>query len=70
VILNPALQYGQNSHRCARIRKDRLSQSFSIIVVGGQNQLGFMSSVEILDEGATNWRSGPGKFFNIKMFYI
>ncbi len=55
----PSLIQGQSSHSCARIRSNGSSQSYSIIVVGSTTNLN-LSSVEILDEGATFWRPGPG----------
>ena len=58
----PTLIQGRNGHSCARISQNGSSQAFSIIVVGGYNFYsgGHMSSVEILDEGASSWRPGPG----------
>jgi hypothetical protein len=67
----PSLSIGRNGHSCARIRQNGSSQSFSIIVVGGYNFYagGHMNSVEILDEGASSWRPGPGTFLNKKMIF-
>jgi hypothetical protein len=56
-IQGPTLNYGRDSHSCARIRKGN-SNKFSIIVVGGYNGT-FMTSVEILDESSNEWRIGP-----------
>jgi len=54
----PKLNLDRKSHSCARIRKDSSSYQFSIIVVGGYNG-NYMTSVEMLDEGASEWRHGP-----------
>ena len=57
-IKGPELKIGRSGHVCATIRQDG---KFSIIVAGGYNNMfGFyLSSVEVLDEGATEWRKGP-----------
>jgi hypothetical protein len=55
----PSLKYARNSHSCARIRKNIKSlPEFSIIVAGGVDT-NLLSSVEILDDGASLWRAGP-----------
>ncbi len=67
-IEGPTLNFGREAHSCGRIRKDSSSPLFSIIVVGGvngTNQYGGMKSVEILDEGASEWRNGPDLPFGI-----
>ncbi len=59
-------------HSCGRIRKDSQSQEISILVAGGwggatpTSQEGhLLSSVEILDLGAREWRSGPDLPFGV-----
>jgi hypothetical protein len=54
----PQLKKGRAAHSCGRIRKNRQSQDFSILVVGGYDGFTF-SSVEILDLDANEWRKGP-----------
>ncbi len=63
----PNLNQGRYGHGCGRIRQNGSSQASSIIVVGGYNFYngGHMSSVEILDEGATFWRPGPGNCLSL-----
>ena len=50
----PTLMSKRDSHTCAKIKKSRQSSQYSIIVAGGYNG-GEMSSVEILEEGASEW---------------
>ena len=45
-------------HSCGKIKKDSQSNHESVIVAGGENDV-YMSSVEILDAGASEWRTGP-----------
>lgn len=50
-------RFGQS---CGRIRANSLrSQDLSIIVAGGYDGEPFLTSVEILDHGSNDWRSGP-----------
>ncbi len=46
-------------HSCARAHSNEFGLQFSIIAAGGYGVGGFLSSVEILDQGATSWRNGP-----------
>jgi hypothetical protein len=56
----PPLKYSRHIHSCSRIRKNANDLlEFSIIAVGGYNNSGSMTSVELLDEGASQWRDGP-----------
>jgi N-acetylneuraminic acid mutarotase len=56
----PELKYKREFHSCGRIRRDKDSQEMSIIVAGGMlDDESFLSSVEILDEGSSEWRTGP-----------
>ena len=64
-IQGPTLNLGRNDHSCARIRKDASNLEFSTIVVGGYNGT-IMKSVEILDDGASEWRNGPDLPFGIR----
>ena len=57
-VAGPRLLYGRDSHSCGKIKKDSQSNQESVIVVGGWN-VPLMSSVEILDAGASVWRTGP-----------
>ncbi len=63
----PQLKKERAIHSCGRIRKNSQSQDFSIIVVGGWNGSSYLSSVEILDLGATVWRKGPNVPFGISL---
>jgi hypothetical protein len=56
-VQGPTLNYGRSFHSCAGIRTGSQSK-FSIIVAGGYNGT-YMTSVEILDDGADEWRNGP-----------
>jgi hypothetical protein len=58
-VEGPALKNKRAPAGCGRIRMDSQSQEFSIIVVGGYNGTSILSSVELLDDGAKNWRDGP-----------
>jgi hypothetical protein len=60
----PQLKKERASLSCGRIKKNRLSQEFSIIAAaGGDGPL--LSSVEILDQGSNRWREGPALPFGI-----
>ena len=54
----PQLIYARQIHSCAMIRRDGKNPSLSVIAVGGENN-GILNTVEILDEGASQWRLGP-----------
>ena len=60
-IEGPPLKTGRQEHSCARIQKDSQSSQYSVIVAGGSNSSGsgFMSSVELLEVGASEWVAGP-----------
>lgn len=60
----PDLNVGRNDHGCARIRTNSSSNQFSVIVAGGFNYRK-LASVEILDQGAGEWRKGPDLPFGI-----
>ena len=64
-VQGPTLNIGRDYHSCGRIRKDSSSHQFSVIVVGGGNKQP-LKSVEILDEGASEWRNGPDLPFGIR----
>jgi len=63
-ISGPNLNVGRDDHGCGRIRTNSSSNQFSVIVAGGYN-LGKLASVEILDQGAGEWRKGPDLPFGI-----
>lgn len=65
-IQGPSLKQGRNDHSCGRIRKDASNIEFSTIVVGGYDDGKILKSVEILDDGANEWRSGPDLPFGIR----
>jgi hypothetical protein len=58
-VPGPTLRVYRSRHSCGMIKKDINSQEMSIIVAGGSDWRGFLSSVEILDPGSNTWRSGP-----------
>ncbi len=57
--LGPTLETKRAYHTCGRIRRDNDSQLTSIIVAGGHDGSSFLSSVEILDGGSNEWKTGP-----------
>jgi len=62
----PKLKNIRFDHRCGKIRRNKESQEMSIIVAGGYDDgFSYLSSVEILDEGYNEWRTGPELPFGI-----
>ena len=57
-VVGPKLSFNRRDHSCGKLRKDSQTSEYSIIVAGGFNAT-YMSSVEILDVGASEWRTGP-----------
>ena len=55
----PELKSLRVNTACGKIRTNKESQEMSIIVAGGSGGSSFLSSVEILDEGSNEWRTGP-----------
>ena len=54
------LQMGRYNHRCGRIKSDSTGTQMSIIAVGGIGQNGaYLSSVEVLNDGSSQWTPGP-----------
>ncbi len=60
----PELKNKRLYHSCGKIRRNKDSQEMSIIVAGGVDD-SFLSSVEILDEGSSEWQTGPELPFGI-----
>ncbi len=58
-IEGPELKYKRQLHSCGKIRRNKDSKEMSIIVAGGYNGSSYLSSVEILDEGSNEWKTGP-----------
>jgi N-acetylneuraminic acid mutarotase len=54
----PELKFNRVWHSCGKIRRNKDSQEMSIIVAGGWDG-SYLSSVEILDEGSNDWKTGP-----------
>jgi hypothetical protein len=52
----PKLKQARQGHSCGRVRNQK--EQYSLVVAGGFNGP-LLSSVEILDEGAGQWREGP-----------
>jgi hypothetical protein len=63
-VAGPLLNYPRYYQSCARIRKNKTSFEFSVIVVGGDNGT-LMTSTEILDNEASIWQTGPDLPFGI-----
>ncbi len=63
-VEGPVLTYSRWGPSCARIRKNKNSLEFNVIIVGGHNGTS-MASTEILDEGASLWQKGPDLPFGI-----
>ncbi len=59
MIEGPELNYKRSQHSCGIIRRDKEGQEMSVIVAGGWDGPSYLSSVEILDEGSEELRSGP-----------
>jgi hypothetical protein len=55
----PPIITGRFGHGCGRIVQGINSEKYSTIIAGGIAPLYRSALVEILDDGATNWRSGP-----------
>ncbi len=55
----PELKHKKNAFSCGKIRRDKWSQEMSIIVAGGWDGSSIFSSVEILYEGSSEWKTGP-----------
>jgi hypothetical protein len=53
------LKIYRGGHSCGKIRRNKESQEMSIIVAGGWDGSSRLSSVEIMDEGSNEWRTGP-----------
>jgi hypothetical protein len=65
----PYLNNIRENTSCGKVRRSNNSQEFSIIVAGGWDVFQ-QSSVEILDQGAEEWRKGPElpmKMYEAKM---
>ena len=59
-VEGPRLLSSRISHSCGMLQKDRGSSEKSVIVAGGNNETHpFLSTVEILDFGESEWRTGP-----------
>jgi hypothetical protein len=61
----PELKNKREGHSCGKIRRNKESQEMSIIVAGGWDGSSYLSSVEILDEGSSEWQTGPELPFGI-----
>jgi hypothetical protein len=55
----PALNNKRTRHKCGKIRRNKESHEMSIIAAGGFYSESQLSSVEILDEGSNEWKTGP-----------
>jgi hypothetical protein len=56
-VAGPKLLAGRQLHSCGKLQKESGSSQTSIVVVGGLRGA-YLSSVEILDDGASEWRTG------------
>ena len=57
-IEGPQLKYARKLHTCAMIKTSQQNDKLSVIAVGGFINT-HLSSVEILEEGSSQWRDGP-----------
>ena len=62
-VAGPKLNVGRSYAGCAMIKRNSSSHIKSVIVVGGTN---YLAPVEILDDGASQWRIGLNLTFGIK----
>ncbi len=58
LVAGPALNDARAFHTCGRILTDKAARIFGVIVVSGYNNVDYLSSVEILDQGATSFVRG------------
>jgi hypothetical protein len=65
-IEGPELNYKRNFQSCGKIRRDTESEEMSIIVAGGSYAGSYLSSVEILDDGSDEWKTGPELPFGLR----
>jgi N-acetylneuraminic acid mutarotase len=61
----PKLKKERKYHSCRKIKRDKDNKGMSIIVVGGLYESTYLSSVEMLDEGSNEWKTGPELPFGI-----
>ena len=61
----PELKHKRHSQSCGKIKRNKESREMSIIVAGGYERAVVLSSVEILDEGSNEWKTGPELPFGI-----
>ena len=67
----PELKNKRRLHSCGRIRRDKDSQEMSLIVASGyDSRYNLISSVEVLDEGSNQWRSGPEAPLPMRQFQL
>jgi hypothetical protein len=64
-MAGPELKNNRSRLSCGNIKKDKVIQDLSIVVVGGDDSRQSLSSVEILDKGSNQWRAGPELPFGI-----
>jgi len=56
----PGLKTGRELFSCAKIKKSHQSSEYVVIIAGGQsNNESELSSVEVLEDGASEWVDGP-----------
>jgi len=67
-VQGPSLITGRFAHSCGQINKNENTNQKSIIVAGGMIGTNYapIDDVEILNDGAKNWR--PGEYFKSKYF--
>ena len=61
----PELNYKRGFHSCGKLRRDENGQEMSVVVAAGDDGSSYLSSVEILDEGSSKWKTGPELRFGI-----
>ena len=60
-VAGPKLLSGRQQHSCGKLQRESGSSQESVIVAGGYGT----KSVEILDNGASEWRTGPSLPYEI-----
>ncbi len=70
-VEGPELMTRRQEHKCAKIRRDKDSQEMSLIVASGyDSRYNLISSVEVLDEGSNQWRTGPEAPLPMRQFQL
>jgi len=55
----PALKEGRNFPSCGKLKKDSQSSEYVVIVAGGADASSSITSIEVLEDGSSDWIEGP-----------